>query len=507
MNFFQQINAVWQKVGLVQRALLIAVVLTLCIVGFLLTKWARTPDMVMLYQELAPEEAAKITDKIAGKSIPYELRNGGTSVYAPREQIYQLRLDMAKDGLPGGAQGGYKIFDEEKIGTSPFVQNVNLKRALEEELAKSILMIDGVVQCRVHIVNAERTIFTSSGSSKTASVVLRIKPGYRLSAVNIAAVTHLVAGSVEGLKTDSITVVDSQGRLLSSETDKAMTNGAGTVADYKERVEQSLEGKVEDMLAVVLGPGRASVKVSAVIDMNSSSTVTEMYEPKGVATKEEIKNQVETKANAESNSVQAMTPASTKKDDTTLTEFAIGKTVKQLVEMPGSIKSIKVAAFVDLSSPVSADANKTGAAGGQAAPASIMQVSDVEEIIKNALGLSDTTGIKVVNVPFHHEVEVMANEEPSKWPRYFTMAKQASLGIAAICALLVLKIFSGAKKKAGSGAAMEQLGRTEGAAGYVPAGAGAYDPSVLRKQIAGSLASNPEQVKQLFASWLDEKGE
>ena len=506
MNFFQQINAVWQKVGVVQRALLIAVVLTLSIVGFLLTKWARTPDMVMLYQELAPEEAAKITDKIAGKSIPYELRNGGTSVYAPREKIYQLRLDMAKDGLPGGAQGGYKIFDEEKIGTSPFVQNVNLKRALEEELAKSILMIDGVVQCRVHIVNAERTIFTSAGSNKTASVVLRIRPGYRLSATNIAAVTHLVAGSVEGLKTDSITVVDSQGRLLSSESDKAMTNGAGTVADYKERVEQSLEGKVEDMLAVVLGPGRASVKVSAVIDMKSTSTVTEMYEPKGVATKEEIKNQVETKASADSNNAAAA-PASTKKDDTTLTEFAIGKTVKQLVEMPGSIKSIKVAAFVDLSSPVSADANKTGASGGQAAPASIMQISDVEEIIKNALGLSDTTGIKVVNVPFHREVEVMANEEPSKWPRYFTMAKQASLGIAAICALLVLKIFSGAKKKAGAVAAMEQLGGTEGVAGYLPAGAGAYDPSVLRKQIAGSLASNPEQVKQLFASWLEEKGE
>jgi flagellar M-ring protein FliF len=506
MDFFQKLSAVWEKVGLVQRALLIAVVLTLSIVGFLLTKWARTPDMVMLYQELAPEEAAKITDKIAGKSIPYELRNGGTSVYAPREQIYQLRLDMAKDGLPGGAQGGYKIFDEEKIGTSPFVQNVNLKRALEEELAKSILMIDGVVQCRVHIVNAERTIFTSNSTNKTASVVLRIRPGYRLSAVNIAAVTHLVAGSVEGLKTDSITVVDSQGRLLSSETDKAMTNGAGTVADYKERVEQSLEGKVEDMLAVVLGPGRASVKVSAVIDMNSSSTVTELYEPKGVATKEEIKNQVETKASADSNNAAAA-PASTKKDDTTLTEFAIGKTVKQLVEMPGSITSIKVAAFVDLSSPVSADANKTGAAGGQAAPASIMQISDVEEIIKNALGLADTTGIKVVNVPFHREVEVMANEEPSKWPRYFTMAKQASLGIAAICALLVLKIFSGAKKKAGAGAAMEQLGGTEGVAGYLPAGAGAYDPSVLRKQIAGSLASNPEQVKQLFASWLEEKGE
>ncbi len=501
MNFIQKINAVWQKVSLVQRALLIAVVLTLGIVGVLLTRWARTPDMTMLYQELAPEEAAKITDKIAGKNIVYELRNGGTSIYVPKEKVYQLRLDMAKDGLPSGSQGGYKIFDEEKIGASPFVQNVNLKRALEEELAKSIQMIDGVVHCRVHIVSAERTLFSSGGSNTTASVVLRIKPGYHLSTVNIAAITHLVAGSVEGLKADSITVVDSQGRLLSTESDKIMTSGAGTVADYKERVEQGLEQKVVDMLSAVLGPGRASVKVSAVIDMNSTSTVTEIYEPKGVATKEEIKSKVDT----ESNSVA--TPASTKKDDTTLTEFAIGKTVKQLVEMPGSIKSIKVAAFVDLSSPVSADANKTGAAGGQPAPTKIMEVSDVEEIIKNALGLADTTGIKVVNVPFHREVEAMVNEEPSKWPRYLAMARHASLGIAAICALLVLKIFSGAKKKAGAAATMEQLPGTEGVAGYLPAGAGNTEPLVLRRQIAGNLQSNPEQVKQLFASWLEEKGE
>jgi flagellar biosynthesis/type III secretory pathway M-ring protein FliF/YscJ len=130
----------------------------------------------------------------------------------------------------------------------------------------------------------------------------------------------------------------------------------------------------------------------------------------------------------------------------------------------------------------------------------------VEEIIKNALGLADTTGIKVVNVPFHREVEVMANEEPSKWPRYFTMAKQASLGIAAICAFLVLKIFSGAKKKAGAGAAMEQLGGTEGAAGYLPSGAGNSEPVFLRRQIASALQENPTQVKQLFASWLEEKG-
>ncbi|MHC4687822.1 MAG: flagellar basal-body MS-ring/collar protein FliF, partial [Planctomycetota bacterium] len=179
MNFFQKIKAIWKNIGLIQRALLIALILTLITVGALLTHWARKPDMRMLYHDLAPE-------KISEKGIVYELRNGGTNIYAPKEKVYQLRLDMAREGLPADAQGGYKIFDKEKIGISPFVQNVNLKRALQEELAKSIQMIDGVIHARIHIVDTKQSLFTSAGKETSASVVLRLRPGYRLTAVNIA---------------------------------------------------------------------------------------------------------------------------------------------------------------------------------------------------------------------------------------------------------------------------------------------------------------------------------
>ena len=111
MNFFQKIAAIWQKVSLVQRALLISIFLTLIIVGGLLTHWARKPEMSLLYRDLPPEEASKITEKISDKGILYELHDGGTTIYAPRNDIYQLRLDMAKEGLPVGQQSGYKIFD------------------------------------------------------------------------------------------------------------------------------------------------------------------------------------------------------------------------------------------------------------------------------------------------------------------------------------------------------------------------------------------------------------
>ena len=502
MGFWKKIAAIWQNISLIQRALLAAITLTFIIAGALLTHWARKPDMKMLYQEMAPEEAAKITDKIREKNILYELRSGGTSIYVPNDKVYQLRLDMAKDGLPEGTQGGYKIFDNEKIGVSPFAQNINLKRALQEELAKSIQMIEGVVYTRVHLVNTEQTLFSSGAGQATASVVLRLKSGYRLSASNIAAITHLVASSVEGLKSENVTVIDSQGRLLSGESDKAMASGAGTVQDYRERVEQNLANKVEDMLTAVLGPGRATVKVSAIIDMTSSNLITETYDPtKKVPTKEEIKSNSETEGGSTSAENKQAVPGGVKKDETTVTEYVVGKTVEQKADLPGEIKSLSVAAFVDLSPDVAADAN-AAKAGGEAKM--IMPLSDVEDVIKKALGLKETDTLKVVHAKFHRPIESLVEEKPSNWPRYIAIASQSSLGIMAICALLALKMFSGAGRKTAASGGGELAG-AGGAVGLLTAGVENADPLVLRRQIAGTLHNNPDQVRKLFSSWMEEK--
>jgi flagellar M-ring protein FliF len=497
MDFLQKIALVWQKVNLVHRALLAAVMVAFAIIGFLLVHWARRPDMRMLYQDLSPAEAAKITEKISEQDIPYELRDGGTTVYAPRKHVYQLRLDLAKDGLPVGEQNGYKLFDDEKIGISPFVQNVNLKRALQDELAKSIQMIDGVSRVRVHIVTPEQHLFVSEEGQTSASVVLQLKPGYRLSGSNIAAITHMVSGSVKGLKSEQVTVVDSQGQLLSGEGDGMLATGAGTVHDYKVRVEQGLVKKAEDMLTAVLGPGRATVRVSAVVDMNSVSTITETYDPTTkVATKEEITNNSETPAGGAGQSAAG----GTKKDETISTEYQVGKTVKQQVVLPGEIRSLSVAAFVDLSV---ADANGTGATGQAAL---IMEVTEVEEIIRTALGLKTTDSLKVVHARFHQPPAAQAEEEPSTWPRYLALARQLSLGIMAVCALIVFRIFSRARSKAMATNQAQQLPEGSGAGGgLLPAGSPAAEPILLRRQITHAIRNNPEQVREMFLSWIEEK--
>lgn len=490
MEILQKLLLIWQKIGLVQRVLLGAVLLAAALIGTLLVHWARTPDMRMLYQDLPPTEAAKITDKIAEKNIPYELRDGGTTVCVPREYVYQLRLDLAKDGLPGAEQNGYKLFDDEKIGISPFVQNVNLTRAKQDEIAKSLQTIDGVVHARVHIVSPEQKLFASDDEQTTASVILKLRPGYRLSGVNIAAIIHFVSGSVKGLKSENVTIIDSDGRLLSGKGDSTMASGASTAQDYKERVEQGLVRKAEDMLTMVLGPGRATVQVSAVIDMNSISTVTETYDPQSkVVTKEETTTNSETGVAG-----QKTTGGSTKKDETTSTEYQVGKTVKQQTVLPGEIKSLSVAAFVDLS----VDANEPGQT------TTVMDVTDVEQIIRNALGLKETDALKVVNARFHRSTEALVEEDTSAWPRYMAMARQLSLGLMAICAVVVLRIFSRARSKAAA-MAQAQLPQGAGPEGLLPAPDAMADPVLVRRQIAQALKQNPDQVRQMFLSWIEEK--
>lgn len=494
MDILNRINAIWQNISFVQRTLLVSAIIAAMIISGLLAHWVSKPDMRLLYSDIAPDQASKIADKINEKAIAYELRNGGTSIYVPKENVYQLRLDMAKDGLANSDKGGYKLFDNEKIGISPFVQNINLKRALEEELSKSIQMIDGVVTARVHIVNSKQKIFDSQTDKTSASVVLKLRAGYKLDGVNVAAISHLVAGGVEGLDIKNVTVIDSQGRLLSGSGEEGFAGGGGTVQDYKERVELALSTKVEEMLTMALGPDRARVKINAIVDTTSLNLVTETYNPsQKVPTKEEVKSNSETQASKASSDGQPAGSGGMKKDETVMTEYVVGKTVEQKTELPGKVQSLSVAAFVDLSP---SDANA-------AAGAKILQIADVEAIIKNALGLKDTDTLKVVDVKFNRPPK-QDIKEPADFSGYIALAKQLSLGLTGICALLVFKIFAKGAKPVQSQTA-GQMSAGGGIVAQLPAAGGTSETMLLRNQIAATLRNNPDQARQVFMKWLEEK--
>ena len=475
--------------------------------------------MRLLYKGLSPEQAAKIVDKISEANVAYELKAGGTSIYVPEEQVYQLRLDMAKEGLPKSDQSGYGIFDNEKVGVSPFVQQMNYNRAMQDELAKTIQLIDGVTFARVHLVRPEQTLFAADAQETTASVVLQVRPGWQISGASIAAISNLVAGAVDGLKSESVTVVDSQGNLLTS-----MANGSGVVSsantfmDYKDRVEQSIAKKVQDMLELVLGPGRSSVKVSAELDMTSTEIMTTKYE-KGMPVEEIVNSTSTIEPGATDSEGKETSAGSTDKTEKVENKYKVPETITKQVDVPGKIVSLAVSAVVDLSVPKPAVSEEgEGGEGAEATAAAegettmIMTEAQVKEIIRNAVGpslLKDENSLKVVNTSFNRPVVAISDDSAGykKLARYIEIARQSSMGLLAICAVLVLKIFAGARKKAaatGEAAAVSGQLETIGM-GMLPAGVGDESGATLRHRIAGALKQNPDQVKQLFASWLAEE--
>jgi len=513
MGLLQKINAMWEKIGVVQRALLIAIVMACVLVGGLLTKWATRPEMQLLYSGLSAEEAGTIVDNISKSNIRYELRAGGTSIYVPEKHVYQLRLTMAKEGLPKGDQGGYKIFDNEKIGVSPLVQQINYNRAMQDELAKTIRMIDGVLVARVHLVRPEQTLFAGEAHETSASVVLQVKPGWQISGASIAAITNLVAGAIDGLKAGNVTVVDSQGHLLTSKADSSgVVSSANTFMDYRDRVEQSIANKVQDMLKLVLGPSRSSVKVSAELDMTSIETMTTKYE-KGTPLEEVVNSTSTVKPGTKDSGGAETSAGSTDKTEKVENKYKVPETITKRLDVPGKIVSLAVSAVVDLSVPKPAvsegEKGEAAAAETEGETALIMSVEQVKEIIRNAVGpnlLKDVSSLIVVNTAFNRPMVASTDDSGGyeKLSRYIEIARQSSMGVLAICALLVLKIFSGAKKKAVAAGASEQLESLS--MGMLPAGSSDASAAALRQHITGALKENPAQVKQLFASWVSKEG-
>jgi flagellar M-ring protein FliF len=500
-GILDNLSGLWQRAGIVQRVTLLSVVLACAGAGVLLVNWARRPSLALLYSGLSPQEASKIVEKLRDSDTPYELKEGGTAVYAPADKIYQLRLSLAGQNLPGGDQAGYHILDEEKLGASPFTQRLNHTRALEGELAKSIQLIEGVAAARVHLVRPEGTLFAAKGKEPSATVVLRLKGKAAPGSLNVAAIVHLVAGSVEGLSAEKVVVVDGQGNLLSGAMQNDLARGAGNYLDYKSQVERYLSHKAEEMLASVLGPNKATVKVNAEVDTNNSSEVTETYDPeKRVVAKEDVKTK-----SAGPTTTPAAGNASSTKEETTTSDYLVSKTVQTKTQMPGQVKNLTVAAFVDLRGPA-----KEGGPG-QAAP-EIMPIKDVEDVIRNAIGLKTTDTLKVVNVAFPATAAQAApQEEPAGMLNkefYLDIAQRGSLGLLVIGALVALKMFRSGKKSAaapygGPGAGALEAG---GSTHLLPAG-GEVNPEHLRARISRALQENPEEVKQLFLNWVESRKE
>jgi flagellar M-ring protein FliF len=235
--------------------------------------------MSPLFTDLSPEDSTAIVKDLERQGVPYELRNDGAIVLAPKDKVPRLRMSLAEGGLPKGGGVSYEIFDKsDALGATSFVQNINHLRALEGEFARTISSLDRVQAARVHLVLPERPLFSRDTPEASASIVLKVRVMLEPQQVN--AIRHLTASAVNGLKPERVSIVDETGRLL-ADGSHATAPGDGDGDDRQIVYERRLRDQIESILSSVVGPGHAKVQLTADFDFSRVTQTSEKFDPEG----------------------------------------------------------------------------------------------------------------------------------------------------------------------------------------------------------------------------------
>jgi flagellar M-ring protein FliF len=224
-----------------------------------------------LFSGLQPASAAAIVSQLQSSKVPYRLTDGGSTILVPASQVDQERLALAAAGLPqAGSGAGLSILDKEGITTSQFTQQADYQRAIQDELASTIESIQGVASSQVEVVMPSQSAFALGNTQlPSASVMVDLQPGASLTQGQVSAIAHLVASAVPGLNAGNVTVADDNGDLLygpGAPSSEPQTSAAAESFDSAE------EASLQSMLDQVVGPGNATVRVSAVIDTATTKT-------------------------------------------------------------------------------------------------------------------------------------------------------------------------------------------------------------------------------------------
>src|SRR5215471_87020 len=291
LSLLKQLRDMWAGMSTAKRLSLVVVMLAV-VAGVLgISFLSSQKTYTYLFTELTPEDGAAIAAKLKELKVPYRVGPNGTSIEVPEERVHELRLEMAGAGLPRGGGVGFEIFDKSHLGATEFEQRINLRRALEGELARTIATIAAVQAARVHLVMPERSVFAIGKQEASASVVLRLRPGRPFGKGEVGSVVHLVASAVPGLSAERVSVVSAEGLILH----RPVSDGAAgsinsdTEGDRERSLAAGLEEQAKALLERVVGAGHADVRIGLTLDSAQHDRTEEHYEPSKTALRSEQK--------------------------------------------------------------------------------------------------------------------------------------------------------------------------------------------------------------------------
>lgn len=240
--------------------------------------WMRSPDYRVLLSNLSAKDGGDIVSQLTQMNMPYQLADNGSAILVPADKVHELRLKLAQAGLPKGGNTGFELLDKEQFGISQFSEQVNYQRALEGELSRTIESLSPVQTARVHLAIPKPTLFVREQKSPTASVTVGLLPGRALDEGQISAIVHMVSGSVSGLTSSNVIIVDQTGRLLTN-NDNSQQSVSTSQMRLTQETEARLKQRIEDLLAPLVGRANVQAQVTAQVDYSKVEQTAEEYKP------------------------------------------------------------------------------------------------------------------------------------------------------------------------------------------------------------------------------------
>lgn len=529
-SILRQARDFWIALSLGRRIALVTTVLGVVIGVLAFSFYATQQTYTYLFTELSPEDASAISAKLKEMKVPFKVEAGGSAIGVPEERVHELRLELAGQGLPRGGGVGFEIFDKSHLGATEFEQRINLRRALEGELSRTIGNIAAVQGARVHLVLPEHSVFAMSKQEASASVILKLRPGRPFGKGEVAGVVHLVSSAVPGLSADRVSLVSSDGTVLHRPRQAgASSTGAGLAADGEDRERElasGLEEQARALLERVVGPGHADVRIGLALDGATHERTEEHYEPAKTALRSEQKT--EERNNTQPETVAGVPGAASNLPDGTATptggatatgsgsrtswtrNWEVDRVTERTTTPAGKVNRLTVAVLVD-------GAYKTANGSREFVAREQAELDRLAELVKGAVGFNLERGDKldIACAPF--ALPDAQDLGPAPFGLFGMGKKGIYIGAGAVAAfvlsvVLLLSRRGGKKKKTATVLAEARLGGApKSAEAALPPGQLApslppiprAEPEVIRSRALEIASKDPATAAVILRTWLN----
>ncbi len=513
MDFFKdagrKIAARWNELDNNRKILLLAVAGTAFFALIISIIFMGRVTYVPLFTDLDSRDAQRVVEFLETQGVSYQIGDDGNSILVGRDRVHQLRLQMAGEGVPSGGVVGFEVFDSTRLGTTEFERQINFYRALSGELARTISAMEAVENARVQITTPRDRLFAQDEEPVEASILLQVAPGRRLDSGQVNSIMYLVAGSVDGLRAEHVTVVDSSGQLLSgdlgfSENDQFPREATRTNMEMQRLFEKQLQQDLERMLIPVLGYDNFVVNVNAVLDFDLREEQMIRYEPvideRGIIRSEQITEESYSGTGSDQEGVPGTDPniplyeaPDFSRDENrdffeSVTNYEINEVVSSHIFAPGSLERLSVGVIINRSLEQA-------------------QLEGIEETVAAAIGFNEGRGdsLNIAQVAFDdslaQEMEIMAASEAAARRQEVYIYLGAILAMALVLFYIIRRVSSTGKKPSRDKTETVSEEKEDKTIELTPE---EKERQEIKREVSRLINEKPEEAAGLLKAWLVE---